>query len=59
VRVDPRGWFRGADFSELLSKPASPEGVRTFDASDNVGRAFVENARAAQGMFLPEFAPTP
>lgn len=57
VRIDPRGWFRGADFSELLAKPASPEGVRAFDASDNVGRAFIENARGAQGVFLPEFTP--
>lgn len=57
VRVDPRGWFRGADFSELLSKPASPEGVHPFDASDNVGRAFLENTRAAQGTFVPAFAP--
>jgi len=59
VRIDPRGWFRGADFSELLSRPASRDGVHAFGVSDNVGRAFTENARAAQGMFLPEFASTP
>lgn len=59
VRVDPRGWFRGADFSELLARPASPEGVRTFDPTDNVGRAFIENARGVQGVFLPSFSAAP
>lgn len=55
VRVDPRGWFRGADFAELLASPEQPGGRYRFGPTDNVGRAFVENARGARGMFVPSF----
>lgn len=57
VRVDPTGWFRGADFSELLTLPEGTSGRRRFSTDDNVGRAFVENVRGTRGVFVPSFAP--
>lgn len=57
VRIDPTGWFRGADFSELLTLPEGASGRRRFSTDDNVGRAFVENVRGTRGMFVPSYAP--
>jgi hypothetical protein len=59
VRVDPSGWFRGADFSELLTLTPGATGAYRFTADDNVGRAFVENVRGTRGMFSASFAPRP
>ncbi len=51
VRVDPRRWFTGADFSELLEGATVTDGERVFSPSDNVGRAFLNAARASRGVF--------
>lgn len=45
VRVDPRGWFEGADFRELTAGTPR-EGRYRFTSQDNVGRAFINRARA-------------
>lgn len=55
VRIDPRGWFQGADFSELVALPSDGGGVRTFSPNDNVGRAFLNAARAARGVYTITF----
>jgi len=51
ARVDPRRWFTGADFAELLEGAAEEGGERVFTANDNVGRAFLNAARASRGVF--------
>lgn len=45
VRVDPRGWFDGADFSEL-ARGTARDGRYRFSNADNVGRAFAARARS-------------
>jgi hypothetical protein len=55
MRVDPRTWFQGADFSELLSK----NDVVNFTLADNVGRAFVNATRASRGVYDLRFSSTP
>lgn len=55
VRVDPRGWFEGADFSEL-ARGTTRDGRYRFTAADNVGRAFAARARSRSG-FSVSFAP--
>lgn len=57
VRVDPRGWFQGADFSELAALPGDARGVRAFSPADNVGRAFLNASRASRGVYAITFAP--
>lgn len=57
VRVDPRTWFDGADFSELATTPADAQGAHAFTSEDNVGRAFLANARAARGPWVISFGP--
>lgn len=57
IRVDPRGWFDGADFSELAAAPLDDRGAHRFTGADNVGRAFLNNARAARGPFVIAFGP--
>lgn len=57
IRVDPRGWFEGADFSELAGAPVDARGARAFTGGDNVGRAFLNNARAARGAYAITFGP--
>jgi iron complex outermembrane recepter protein len=55
VRIDPRGWFEGADFRELTS--GSPrDGRYQFTASDNVGRAFINRVRS-RATFAVTFSP--
>lgn len=56
VRVDPRGWFDGADFRELTTGTAR-EGRYRFTAQDNVGRAFLNRARA-RAAFAVTFSST-
>ncbi len=56
VRVDPRRWFQGADFSELMAAPEGASGARAFSTADNVGRAFLNNTRASRGVFEITFA---
>lgn len=51
ARVDPRRWFQGADFAALLEGAAEEGGERVFTAGDNVGRAFLNAARASRGVF--------
>jgi len=51
VRVDPRRWFTGADFAELLEAATLEDGERVFTPADNVGRAFLNAARASRGVF--------
>jgi hypothetical protein len=55
VRVDPRTWFDGADFAELEALPLDAQGTHPFTGSDNVGRAFVNAARAARGVYSLRF----
>lgn len=55
VRVDPRGWFDGADFSEL-ARGTARDGRYRFTAQDNVGRAFAARVRA-RSVFSVSFAP--
>ena len=57
IRVDPRSWFDGADFSELTATPLDERGAHPFTAADNVGRAFLNNARAARGAYVFAFGP--
>lgn len=59
VRVDVREWFKGADFSELADRPTNSAGRHAFTPADNVGRAFINNARAARGVFSVTFQPSP
>lgn len=56
VRIDPRGWFEGADFRELTAGTAR-EGRYRFTSQDNVGRAFSNRARA-RAAFGITFSPT-
>ena len=56
VRVDPRGWFDGADFRELTGA-APRDGRYRFTAQDNVGRAFLNHARA-RAAYSVTFSPT-
>jgi len=56
ARVDPRRWFTGADFSELLLRADEEAGERVFTPADNVGRAFLNAARASRGVFSFEFS---
>lgn len=56
VRVDPRGWFDGADFRELTAG-AAREGRYRFTAQDNVGRAFLNRVRS-RSSFTVSFSPT-
>jgi hypothetical protein len=56
VRVDPRGWFDGADFRELTTGPGR-DGRYRFTSQDNVGRAFSSRARA-RSVFAVTFSPT-
>jgi hypothetical protein len=58
VRVDPRRWFTGADFSELLEAPGAEGETRTFTPADNVGRAFLNAARSSRGVYTFEFGMT-
>jgi hypothetical protein len=55
VRIDPRGWFQGADFSELAPLPGDARGVHGFSPDDNVGRAFLNAARASRGVYAITF----
>ncbi len=55
VRVDPRGWFNGADFSEL-ARGTARDGRYRFSNTDNVGRAFAAHARS-RSAFSISFAP--
>ncbi len=55
VRIDPRGWFQGADFSELATLPGDARGVHGFSPDDNVGRAFLNAARASRGVYAITF----
>jgi hypothetical protein len=54
VRIDPRGWFDGADFRELTSGTPR-EGRYRFSAQDNVGRAFLNRVRS-RSTFSVSFA---
>lgn len=56
VRIDPRGWFTHADFSELASATVDPEAVREFSLRDNVGRAFADNVRASRAVYAFTFS---
>ncbi|MDB4931911.1 MAG: hypothetical protein JWM10_4395 [Myxococcaceae bacterium] len=56
VRVDPRGWFDGADFRELTAGTAR-DGRYRFSPQDNVGRAFLNRART-RAVFGVTFSPT-
>ena len=56
VRVDPRGWFDGADFRELTTG-AMREGRYRFTSQDNVGRAFLNRVRS-RSSFTMSFSPT-
>jgi hypothetical protein len=47
VRVDPRTWFQGADFSEIRGE----SDIADFTTNDNVGRAFVNATRASRGVY--------
>jgi hypothetical protein len=49
LRIDPRGWFADADFSELPRDPAAPAAPRRFTAQDNVGVGFEAGIRSARG----------
>ncbi len=55
VRVDPRRWFDGADFSELAEMPGGADAVRRATLDDNVGRAFANATRASRGVFQVTF----
>jgi hypothetical protein len=56
VRVDPRGWFDGADFGALTAGTPR-DGRYRFTPQDNVGRAFLNRARA-RAAFSVTFSPT-
>lgn len=56
VRVDPRGWFQGADFSELTTTATDAAGRHAFSLTDNVGRAFAASVRTTRGTFQLSFA---
>ena len=56
VRVDPRGWFEGADFRELTTHAPTVRNTFAFSPADNVGRAFLNNARASRGVYSFAFA---
>jgi hypothetical protein len=58
VRVDPRQWFTGADFSELLEAAGADDEERVFSPMDNVGRAFLNAARSSRGVYTFEFGMT-
>jgi hypothetical protein len=55
VRIDPRRWFDGADFSELSTLHGDTPCA--FTLTDNVGRAFLANARASRGVYALSFEP--
>ncbi len=56
IRVDPRHWFDGADFSALTPLPVDAQGAHTFTLGDNVGRALLDAARAARGVYAITFS---
>ena len=56
VRLDPRGWFDGADFRELTLGTLR-DGRYRFTPLDNVGRAFLSRSRA-RAVFAITFSPT-
>lgn len=56
ARVDPRRWFTGADFAELVESAPLEGDERVFSPADNVGRAFLNAARASRGVFTFEFS---
>lgn len=56
VRIDPRRWFDGADFSELAPLPVDAQGDHLASLNDNVGRAFLDAARASRGVYAITFS---
>lgn len=57
VRVDPRPWFRGASFGELVDHAPDADGRHPFTPDDNVGRAVLNNVRLSRGVYALTFQP--